>query len=375
MALIHLRKTILFLALLLIGNLFSLPLQSRPALSHATFKALEKIDRYREKQQRQKEIKALLDLSQKVENKAYDLAIVEQYLAFAYIEQGDYALSQKYADKALKSNLMPKEGEQSLRYLLGQLALQNYYYQQSIRLFKQYLDKANKPNSEINYLIAFGYYHLSQWEQAEKQLNKAIAMQRRVPEDWYKLLINIYLEEKNYFAAEQALQSLIAATPAQAIWWKLLTQLYLIQDKYEKALASLSLAYQKKHLDNHDIQQLMQLYNYNIIPEKAARLLQSAIQSKQLAGNYSNFKLLFQLWSVAKEKNKAIEALNKALENNPNGYDYLLLGQTFMQIEDWSNASLALQEVTRFELADDKQKHQLEYWLARLHEQTKSSLD
>jgi len=366
------KKIVLLWFLLLMVSFFSLPLQAKPTLSHATFKALEKIDPYREKQQHQKEIKALLDLKQKVKNKAYDLAIVQQYLAFAYMQQGNYKHSQEYANKALKSGLMPKQAAQSLRYFLAQMALQNNNYQQSITLFQQYLAKANKSNSEVYYLIAFGHYHLSHWEQAEKQLNQAITLQKQVqqqiPEDWYKLLVNIYIEEKNYARAEQTLQQLITITPDQVIWWKLLTQLYLIQEKYQKALASISLAYQNQQLNQDEIQQLIQLYQYNQIPEKAARLLQTLIAAKQLPPNYTNHKLLFQIWSIAKEKQKAAQALNLALKIKPNENDDLLLGQIYMQMEDWAKAFQTLSQINRQALKENGQKQQLDYWLEKLQE-------
>jgi len=364
-------RSIYLIALsLLLGVTAIQPLQARSnkqVLSRSTHKALTKIEAYNEQQHYQQAVDALISLQQKLKNKAYDQAITQQYLAYAYWNLGNNSKAEHYARKALDSQRLPKQAAQSLRYYLGQMLFHNYQFEASIALFKQYQDHAKQPNSEVDYLLAMGCYYLSDLEKAQQYLNQAFQLEKEIPVNWYQLQLNIYLESKNYAVAETVIQKLLSQSPQKVEWWKLLTQLYLAQDKYNKALASLSLAYQSKEIPNEDLQQLLYLFNHNELPAKAARLLNQAIQTQQLSDSYRNFKLLSQLWEMAKEKQKAIQALKTAIEKNPNSSDYLQLGLLYLQTDNRQQAIQALQMVTRIELEYKEQQQQLDYYLGLLH--------
>jgi tetratricopeptide (TPR) repeat protein len=197
--------------------------------------------------------------------------------------------------------------------------------------------------AKAHFLAGFSYYQLKQPRAAEKHLEQAIAKVKKIPDDWRRVLLAVYLDGRQYGKAETVLHSLIESEPDNRSWWNYLAVAYLEQSKEDKALATLVLAHQRSRLDADDLIRIVRLYSSNGIPEKAARLLRKWLKAGRLEADRKTYKLQFELWHLACERDPALRALEKAASLADNGEDYYLLGRLHFERNQWQQARHALQ--------------------------------
>jgi tetratricopeptide (TPR) repeat protein len=214
--------------------------------------------------------------------------------------------------------------------------------------------------AKAHFLAGFSYYQLKQPRAAEKHLEQAIALVKKIPDDWRRVLLAVYLDGKQYRKAETVLHSLIQSEPDNRSWWSYLVLAYLEQDKEDKALAALVLAHHRSRLDTDDLMRIVQLYSSNGIPEKAARLLQNWLKAGRLEATPKTYKLQFELWHFACERGPALQALEKAASLADNGEDYYLLGCLHFERNQWQQARHALQRALQHGV---KEKAKAQYLL------------
>ena len=77
-------------------------------------------------------------------------------------------------------------------------------------------------------------------------------------------------------------------------------------------------------------------------PFKAATILQQEITNKRVRSNSKNWETLANAWTMAKEFDHAIKALETASSLNSKGSLYLQLGQIYVEQEKWKSAITAL---------------------------------
>lgn len=332
---------------------YSTELLAAPGLSHTTYKGLKKVEELQDKKQFNQALKQLQILLQKKGLKHYDRAIINQYLSYTYVAKDELRNSLAPAIKAIKAKQLPQSAEQSLRILVAQSAFQLQRYRITIDYLHQWLKRSQTKNADHLFLLAYSYYETNQWKDSGHYLRQAINYKKKIPEDWYHLQLNLAIAQKNFSQVEAILHNLIEQTHTSvqnqdteqnAYWWRYLSQFYLQQRWDEKALATLMLAYQLGYLSNHELQQMVMLYQHRQIPEKAARLLMQAIETAQLEKSYPHYYLLFQLWYSAHEYPPAISALKQAIDLEPKAKDLRTLALLYLQENAWRETLKTIQK-------------------------------
>ena len=242
---------------------------------------------------------------------------------------------------------LPAEAAHALTWLTAQIAYQLEDYRSCIYYAEQWISAEGTPTAKAHFLAGFSYYRLKQSRAAETHLEHAIALVKKVPDDWLQVLLAVYLDGKQYRKAETVLHSLIKREPHNRSWWNYLVAAYLEQGKEDKALAALVLAYLRSQFDTDDLMRIVQLYSSNGIPEKAARLLQDWLKAGRLEATYRTLRLQFELWHLACEHGAALLSLEKAASLSNNGEDFFLLGRLHWERNQWQQARHALQRALR----------------------------
>lgn len=331
------------------------------AVSERIFKVLKKADSALRKGQPEQALRQLRNLQSKTGNDAFEKAVVQQYLAYAYAATGNLSAAKQLAQAALESKLLQADAEQGLLYLAGQAAFRLESYQESFRLLEQWLRNEPKPDADIYYMAGYAAYRAHLTGQAIHYLEKAVAGQKSPAPEWIQLLLSLYMDNKRFNKAEPMIKRLIALAPAKREWWNYLSGFYASQNHYDQALAAMMLAYYSGAVRPSDVLQVIRLNAQQNYPAKAARMLEAELDSQRIPRNYENLKLLFSCWQLAREYSQARRILAEAAALASSGEDYVLLGRLAMQRDDWTLAKKSFQKSLR--KGRLKNKAQARLWL------------
>lgn len=331
---------------LLLFNLYPAWSEEEHAVSRETFKVLEQSNAWLQQGKAKQAAQKLQTLQTTVKDNAYESAVVQQYLAYAYSESGNLWAARKAAKDALASKLLSAEAVHGLHYLAGQVALRLEIYRESAFHLQQWLRQEKKADPEIYYMAGYAAYQ-AKLPTAAKLVEQALALKKSPPEEWRRLLLSLYVERKQYGKAEILVKKLLSASPQKREWWRYLSGLYAEQGRHDQALATMMLAYYHGNVRSKDILQLVRFNAHQGYPVKAALLLEEELRRQRLPRSYENLKLLFNCWQLAREWDKSREVLAEAAKLSADGEDFALLGRLQMQRGHWAKAKSSLQQSLR----------------------------
>lgn len=354
------RLPMVMLSFLLVLSIeLTVPAAQGDSLSRETYLKLQEASKLTEAGNVREAIRRLKLLERALQEKDFELAMVRQHLAYAHVAAEEPAVARDIADKVLKSGQLPTEADHALTWLAAQIAYQLEDYRSCIHYVNQWLSAERSPCAKAHFLAGFSYYRLKQPGEAEQHLERAVALAEKIPDDWRRVLLAVYLDGKRYHKAQTLLYSLMESDPDNKSWWNYLVAVFLEQDQEDKALATLVLAHYRSRLDTEDLMRIVRLYSYNGIPEKAARLLQDWMNEGRLEATHKTYRLQFELWHLACEYKPALQALEKAASSTNSGEDYLMLGHLHLERNEWQQARNALQQALRLGVKEKTKAHYL----------------
>lgn len=318
--------------------------EKSPTISPWVYKKLKKSESLIAKKSYQQAEKQLTSLLTDVKEKSYEQAIVLRSLSSVYALKGQYNKAAKRLAKAINLHVLPRQQKQQALLSLGQLYMAENNYALAIKTLAPWLasNKTNN-NAQINVLVANAYAQLRKYRQALPYIKRAIASTKKPDESWYHLNLAIYYELKNYSSAATILKKLIRLHPDKKDYWDQLSSVYQQTKQYKKSVSIKQLAYKKGFIKTEKaILELVNLFLFVDSPYKAASLLQKELKNKRIKSNSKNWETLAQAWTMAKEFDFAISALETASKLNAKGRLYQQLGQIYVEQEKWPLAIKAL---------------------------------
>jgi tetratricopeptide (TPR) repeat protein len=330
--------------LLVLSMGLAVPAVQGGMLSRATRLKLQEASKLTEAGKAREAIDRLHLLEGALEGRAFELAMARQCLVYAHMAAQEPAVARDIAVKLLQGGQLPAEAAHALAWLTAQIAYQLEDYGTCLHYSEQWIAEERSPSARAHFLAGFSCYQLRRPGAAEKHLEQAISLVKEIPDDWRRVLLAVYLDGKQYPKAETVLHQLIQSEPDNRSWWNYLAVAYLEQEKEDEALAALVLAHHQSRLDTDDLIRIVHLYSSNGIPEKAARLLRDWLKTGRLEATRKTYKLQFDLWHLACEREPALQALEKAASLADNGEDYYLLGCLHFERNQWPQARRALQQ-------------------------------
>ncbi len=275
----------------------------------------------------------------KSKKNSFERATVLRALSSVHAVQSAYVKAAQYLSKAVALKTLPDDQQQQAILNLGQLYLASQQYKQAVQTLKPWLAKTSSVDTELLVLMANAYAQLKQYPQALIYIQKAIEASKKPQEQWFQLNLALYYELKKYHSAAKLLQRLIKRYPTKHEYWDQLSSVYLQQKKFKKAASIKHLALVKGiSTGKRHILSLIELMVYVGSPYKAAKVMESALNSKKLAYNSANLEKLANIWLHAKEYGLAVKALKKASALHAKGELYQRLGQLFVEQEEWQQA-------------------------------------
>ncbi len=274
---------------------------------------------------------------------AFDRAILNESLGYAYSQQSDYANAAQAFAAALAENVLPDSRQAQNRFNLAQMLFAAERPQAAAQQLEDYLAGLPKPDTEAQVLLCKAYIRFMQWQRAWEVITEVIARHNHAETAWLQLLLATQLELKKYTDAAQTLQRLLRREPTRLTYWQQLAAVYSEAGDAAKAVAVLELMLVRGLLTRaQDVEELalrqMQLGN----PHRAGELLQEAMASGRLDKTEQRQAWLVQAWLLAREDEKARQVLTENAGNSSTGDLYLQLAQIEYKRENWDGVRKAV---------------------------------
>jgi tetratricopeptide (TPR) repeat protein len=314
-------------------------------LSTKAYKIINSAREAMELEQTDSASKILLDYLQKDDRlKPYDKAKALELLTYIYLNQGDYPKAITTAENIIALDILDEYAELEIRYRLIHLYSSQEQFDKSVEHLEIWFQQAENPGAQAFFIAAQIYAMTDQYEKAlefaEQGMEKHQLKHPTKPkESWYRLLLAIYLELKDYPSAASMLEQMIAFWPNRFQYFQQLGALYQELDRGKESVAILSVAYQNALLKaGGDIERLVQMLRFYDYPFKAAVIFQGAIKMQVVKESEQNWEQLANAWMQSREWEKAKPSLKNAARISPTGKHWFLLCQTAFQDEQWSQS-------------------------------------
>ena len=335
----------LTLSLVLLSPVYANEDDKPVTISPRLYKRLTKVEKLISKKSYQQAEQKLNAILTDVKQGSYEQAAVLRSLSSVYALKGQYNKAAAALSRAIALKVLPKNQHQHAILNLGQLYMAQEQYSKAVKTLEPWLAINPVPDLQIHVLLANAYAQLKHYRKALPHIKKAIAKSKKPEESWYQLNLALYFELENYSSAAGVLKTLIRLYPDKKSYWNQLSSVYQQLKQYKKAVSIKHLAYKKGFIDTEKgILELTNLFLYIGSPYKAAKLLKDGFEHKRIKPNSKNWETLANAWTMAKEFDNAIIALEKASKLNDKGSLSQQLGQIYVEQEQWSLATTALQK-------------------------------
>jgi len=278
----------------------------------------------------------------------YERAQIYNLEGYSYYLQERYAEAIKSYEKVLAQPDLPEALVLSTLKTMAQLQFTQEDYNGALVTIDRLMKSITEPSADIFMLKGQALFQMEKYDEALGPIKIAIDMYRdqgRPPkENWLLLLRVIYFERSDYDNMLKVVKELLQYYPKDT-YILTLAGIYSEQGDTLKQLALTEVLYEKGMLNSaSNVTNLANLYLMHGLPYKAAVLLQAEIDKKVVEANERNLRLLSQSWYQAREDQKAIPPLILAAGMSKNGELYIRLAQSHINLEQWKEASAAVQK-------------------------------
>jgi len=347
-ALAHLGHVLLARCCLAAGLLCMSGVAHAQSVTRATFLELQEIQELMEAEQLEAARTRLEALASDKRDIPYDFAVTNQYLAHASVLLDDLPRARSALEAALASPELPEDLRGDMNLFYGSILVGAEEFALAREALEKWYAVAKAPTPGQLFSLAYANYMSGEVARAEPLLKKAIAQSENPLDSWYQVYYRALFDLKKFDLAEAVLKELIARDPAKLEHWKLLASHYLQRSDNQKALAAIMVPFTQGSLEQpEDLKRLVTLYAYVDAPARGARILDELLSEKKLPQEPELLTQLGNLWLLARERAKAIEAFERAVELAPDASTLELLGSAYFEAEDWEPALRAYKRALR----------------------------
>jgi|GEM_PF-6232120 len=282
----------------------------------------------------------------RVQKNAYETAVVLKTAGYIYVSRNENTKAIELLELAHNMSALVHENQQKLRYDLSQLYLSEDQLMLSIRYLQSWLEHAKKDELNAAVFIRLGnaYMQAKEYQEAVKSFERAVAQSETPVEYHLQLLLASYVIQKDYGKGIQLLKRIVTLYPGKKKYVLQLTGLYDELEQEDNALGALEYAYKNQLLN--ETQELSDLA-YRLItrgyPHKAAEVLEAGFKDFILWYTAENYSLLAKAHLDAKQVDRAIPYLEKAILTATTPNSAQALSHAYIEMEDYENAARALQ--------------------------------
>lgn len=275
---------------------------------------------------------------------AYEKAMLWNFYGFIYYAADDVKNAALSFEKVVSDvENIPDSLYLSTTYSLAQLSMQQEDYAKALVYLKKW-QAANKKDllASQHVLFAQVYYQDKQYENTLEHINLAIAEYKAknkiAKEQWLILQRAAYYELKQPANVTKVIEELVKHYEKPQYWVQL-AGMYGELGQEKKQLGAMETAWLAGYITKpNEILTLAQLYLFNQLPYKAAKIIDNNIENGVLVASEKNLELMAQAYMLAKEDEKSIPVLIQAAQIADTGKFDEQLAQTYLNLEMWDKA-------------------------------------
>jgi tetratricopeptide (TPR) repeat protein len=267
---------------------------------------------------------------------SYERAMLHNFYGFIYYNDGQTDKAISAFEQVVKQDPIPESLEKSTLFSLAQLSMANGNYGKTIEFLDKWdLVHQGKPPVNNNVLRAQASYQSKDYTNAAKYIESAIVQaveEEKAPEEnWYILQRAVYFELKDSKKVTEILEQMVRLFNKPEYWVQL-AGMYGELEQEDKQLAVMEAAYQQGFVTKKsELMTLSQIYYFNGLPYKAAKVLSKGIEDKLIEKNAKNLKFLAQSWQGAKEVDEAVDVLTQLASITDDGNADLNIAEIYLQ--------------------------------------------
>jgi hypothetical protein len=348
----------IYISMLALGSLYLLPVLDSnisasyaaepvkqsvkvPAMRNRVYAQLARAQKLADEGGKQAGLDVLDEVKNRIDSlNSYEKAMLWNFYGFMYYSDDDLDSAIESFEKVIAEVTIPEPLRLSTLYSLAQLSMQQQKYSETLTYLKAW-QKVNTKDltGDQHILFAQVYYQDKQFSPSlvaiNKAIDEAILKDKQPKENWLILQRANYYELKQPKKVTEVLESLVKYYEKPEYWLQL-SGMYGEIGQEDKQLAAMETAWQAGYVTkSQDIVTLAQLYRFNGVPYKAAKLLNNAISYGKIVANERHYEMLAQSYLAAKNDKEAIPALINASEIADSGRFDAQLAQAYLNTEKW----------------------------------------
>ena len=298
---------------------------------------------------------------------AYEVAQVWNTMAFAYYTLEDIPNTMRAYENVLKQP--QKQISLALELSAVRALFQLYYAEEKYLKSIEYMDRweilNGKPDTNVTFIKASGYYQLEDFNNSlkfAKQVEElAIEQGKKIKENWLYLQVVLYNEMEDVDNVIRILERMVVEFPKKQYWMHL-AGMYAEKEWMDKALSAYYAAYlQGMLLKESEIVMLAQRLLNAEVPIEAANVLQKGFDSEVVEKTEKNIRILAAAYTMAQEFELAIKAWGEATVVAKDGEIYYRLAQALSNEDRHKEAVVAYRDA--LDKGDLRDELEVQFWL------------
>lgn len=263
----------------------------------------------------------------------WEIAVNGQHLARQYAQNGQFEQAAQAYQKALSTNVLAEPVARVMTKEFAYVLLQLKRFTQVGPLFSH-----SSMDNEERLLVARAALGLQRFHEVVAILTQITENSAALPDEQLQQVAELAYQASAFAMAIDSIKALLLRHPEDMTLIRQLTGLYIKTQKFGAALDLWSLASnQSRFVDEQDWLLLVELYQRQNMPDKAARILNNALRTDTVKATAGHWYRLFELWYQARETDAAMASLNNSLRLSSDIQQGLLLADLQHKAEQWQN--------------------------------------
>ena len=266
----------------------------------------------------------------------YEAAQLFQTYGSVYSQLGRDDEALDAFQKCLKLDALPTHQQQSIVYSVAGFHAGGERYDESNAALLRWFRYESNPLAEAYIFMGANFAQREMMREALPYVVRANRLAEQPSENWRELQLAIHVRLGQHADAITLLKDNIGIWPGKVRNYVVLSGLYSETGQEEGALAALSVPWRRGMLvAQTDILNLARLNLFLENPARAGIILQEAMDRGHVEENSENLRLLVNSWTMAREIDRAVDAMDKLAQLADDGGAYHRMALLLSETGEW----------------------------------------
>ncbi len=266
----------------------------------------------------------------------YEGAQLYQTYGFVYSQLEREEEAFEAFGKCLELNALPTRIQQGIVYSMAGYHAGHERFEESNEILLRWFRHEADPIPDSYILMGANFAQRDRMGEALPYVVRANQLAKEPNESWRSLQLAIHVELGQLSDAIDLLKENIGIWPDNLRNYVLLSSLYMETKDDEGALAALTIPWVRGMLEEEsDILNLARLNIFLGNPVRGGMVLEEAMERGRVEENADNLRMLLNAWSLARELDRAVGAIDQLAQISEDGEYYHRKAMLLNESGDW----------------------------------------